>query len=307
VTPDLVPPRDESPAAHRHPGLVAFAYGYRALVGILVALPAAAVIGAATTSWPHGQSELFAPGGVLLLESLRLARRGIPAAVYSGGAIAAVALLAGVVPLGALLAGLGRRGRAPLAFLASLAAAHAGTLALLFGLGALAQGIVAAVAVLLGSKVLDLLALASPGDDLAFLALFAVVLALVCVVGVLRDLAAVAAVHGELRFYLAASRALRTARMAAGRALGAWAWRSALGLGGVVVAAGLSPSLASTTTARVLLGVALHQGAILGVTFAHASWLAAAMRLHHATEPEAPEAPEEPAPPAPATAGSESD
>ena len=236
MTSGTPPERDASPAAYRHPWLVLFAYGYRAVAGLLVALPAAVAIGGPTSSWPHGQSELFAPGGVLLVESLRLARRAVPAAGYAGSAVAAVVLLAGVLPLGALLAGLGRRGRGPVASLAERAFAHAGTLALIYGLATLAQAFVAIIAVLVGSKVLDWLKLPSPGDDQAFVVLFVVVLAMVCVVGVLRDLAAVAAVRGELGFYLAASRAVRTARMAAGRALAAWAWRGALGLGGVVVA-----------------------------------------------------------------------
>ncbi len=286
MTDALEPGREASPAAHRRPGLVAFAYAYRAVAALLVALPAAAAIGGPTSSWPHGQSELFTPGGVLLMESLRLARRAVPVASYAGGAVAAVAILGGVIPLGALLAGLGQRGRVSVTFLAARTAAHAGTLALLCGLGALAQVIAAAAVVLIGGKVLDAFGLASPGDDLGVAALVAVALAVACVVGVVRDLACVAAVRGGLRFYLASARALRTARMATGRALGAWAWRGALGLGGAVAAACLAPSLAMTTTAGVLLGVVLHQGAILGMTFAHASWLAAAVRLHDATEPE---------------------
>ena len=215
----------------------------------------------------------------MLLESLRLARRAIPPAGYSASALASLALLAGVLPLGALLAGLDRRGRLSFPFLAERAAAHAGTLALIFGLGALAQATTGVIVVLVGSKILDWLRLASPADDIAFVPIFGVAFLLVCAAGVLRDLAAVAAVRGDVRFYEAASRALRTARLAAGRALGAWTWRALLGAAAVVLAAWLAPSLASTTTGGVIVGVALHQAAILGATFAHASWMAAAMRL----------------------------
>jgi hypothetical protein len=101
-------------------------------------------------------------------------------------------------------------------------------------------------------------------------------------VGVLRDLASVAAVRGEQRLYVATSRALACARRAGGRAILGWAWRASLGFAGLLLAAWLSPRGAGV--AAVAAGVALHQAAIAGATFARASWLSAAMRLVDATE-----------------------
>jgi hypothetical protein len=282
VTADLDPPRCAAPAAHRRLGLVALVYAYRALAGVLIALPAALVMSGPTANWPRAQAELFEPGGVMLIETLHVARRSLALVDYSMAAIAAPTLLASVFPLAVLLAGLGREGRLSAAFLADRAWAHVGTLALIFGLGAALQGVAVALVLVAGGKLIGALKLAAPPDDLAFVALFAVALGVGLGLGVLRDLASVAAVRGEHRFYTAVSRALRCAGRGGGRALLGWAWRAALGFGGLVAAAWLSP--AGAKAAAVVVGVALHQVAIAGATFAHASWLAAAMRLVDATE-----------------------
>jgi hypothetical protein len=283
LPPETVPPVSAAPAAHRRPGLVAFAYAYRALAGVLMALPAAAAIGGATASWPRGQRVLFDRGGVMLLESIRLARRALAPVELGAGAVAVVALIFGIFPLAALLVGLGREGRLPAAFLAGRAWSHAGTLALLFGVAALAQAIAGAILALLGEKLVGTFAFGALGHDVADAAVSAVVLAVILIVGVLRDLACVAAVRGEHRFYMAAVGGLRCARRAGGRALGAWAWRASLGLAGLGLAAWLAPSLAGASAGAVAVGALLHQAAIVGVTFARASWLAAAMRLYDAS------------------------
>lgn len=282
MTADLDPPRSTVPAAHRRPGLVALAYAYTALAGLVVALPAATALSGPTASFPRGQAELFDPGGVMLLETLRLVRRSLLTVGVSAGAVAALALLAGVFPLAALLAGLDREGRLSFTFLADRAWAHAGTLALVFGVGVAAQATLVAGVMLAGGKLIGALALSPPPDDLAFVGLGALAAGVALVVGVLRDLASVAAVRGNHHFYVAASRALLCARRSGGRAILGWAWRTSLGFAGLLLAAWLTPR--GTTTAAVVAGAALHQAAIAGATFAHASWLAAAMRLVDATE-----------------------
>jgi len=280
--PRLDPQRAAMPLARRRPGLVALVYACRALAGLLIALPTAAALGSTTSGWPRGAAALFEPGGLMLVESLRLARRAMVPVGASSAAIVALALVTGVLPLGALLAGLGREGRLSVAFLAERAWAYAGTLALIFGLGALTQAAAGSLLVVLGGKLIGALKLAPPADDLAFVALLGAASALVLVLGALRDLVSVAAVRGERRFYDAVSGALRCARKTYGRALGAWAWRASLGLAGTALAAWLAP--AGAATAAVVVAVVLHQAAIVGVTFARASWLAAAMRLYDTTE-----------------------
>ena len=276
------PPRAAEPVARRRLGLVGLTYAYRALAGLLIALPVAMVVGGPVSAWPHGQAHLFDPGGVMLVEALRFMRHGIGPVVVEVLLVAALALIAGVIPLAILLCGLDREGRLPVGFLAGRAASRAGTLALLSLVTVLAQAIVGALLALLGSKLVGAFDLTARGADMANAALVAVVLAAVCALGVLRDLAFAASVRRELRFYSAAASALRVARRSGGRALGAWAYRAALGAVGLALAAWLAPSIAGASAAAIVAGAVLHQAAIVGMAFAHASWLAAAMRLHDA-------------------------
>jgi hypothetical protein len=284
VSLDTDPPRALHAAAHRRLGLCAWIYAYRALAGLLIALPMTAAVSAPVAGYPRGQAELFDPGGVMLVESLRLLRRST-GVVTSASSLAIVAFLGGVLPLGALIAGLGREGRLPAGFAIGRALRHAGTLALLFGLGLLAQAIVGAILGLLGSKLVDALTLSPMRESYARLAIGLVVLAWVALIGVVRDLASVAAVHGGHRFYVSAQRGLGAMRRAGGRALFAWSWRSALGLAGVVLAAWLAPPLAGAGAGAVVIGVALHQAGIAGAVFGRASWLAAAIGHSEATAP----------------------
>jgi hypothetical protein len=216
----------------------------------------------------------------MLVESLRLGRRAFPAIGWSAGALALVVLLGGVFPLGALLAGLAREQRLTIPFLLERAWTHAGTLALLLLLGLLAQAGAAALVVVLGGKAIGAASLSAPAEDLAFVALFLVAACAAVVIGVLRDVACVAAVRAEHGFYLAASKALACVRRAGGRLLLAWAWRGALGAVALVAGALLAPSLAGASAAGIALGVVVHQAAVAGATFAHVAWLAAAMRIH---------------------------
>jgi hypothetical protein len=284
VTLDADPPRAARPAAHRRLGLCAWVYAYRALAGLVIALPFAAAVGGPVAMYPRGQAELFDPGGVMFIESLRFMRRST-GIVSAGGSVALLAVLGGVLPLGALIAGLGREGRLPAGFLAGRALRHAGTLALLFGLSLLAQALAGAILVMLGEKLVGVLSLSPMREDFAHLAVALVALSAAAAIGVVRDLASVAAVHGGHRFYVATSRALRCVRRAGDLVAVAWSWRSALGLAGIVLAAWLAPPLAGAGAAAVLLGAALHQAGIAGAVFGRASWLAAAIRLTEATEP----------------------
>jgi hypothetical protein len=279
------------PRARRRPGLVALLYAYRALAGLLLAMPAAVALGTPTASWPRRQAEIFDPGALMLVESLRLSRRALPGVETGVGVMAAVALVAGVIPLAALLVGLDREGRLGAGRLAGRAAAHTGTLAIFTGLGALAQVLVAGIVLVVGEKVVDVLHLVPPARDVGDVTVVALSVAAALLVGVLRDLAAAAAVRGDHGLYLAGARALHAARHAGDRALVAWAWRGALGLGGILLAAWIAPSAAGASGAALALGVLLHQAAIAGATFAHASWLAAAMRILDTETPRSPELP----------------
>ncbi len=277
-----------TPAAHKRLGLVAFAYAYRAVAGVLVALPAAAAIGWVTTSYPRGHAELFDPGAVMLVEALRFARRSVPAVVASAAPIAVVTVLGAILPLGALLVGLSTEGKVSAGFLAARTFRHAGTLALLVGLGALAQASVIGLSLVLGAKIVGLFAPSPPAEDWGLAIELGVGLVLAATLGVVRDLASAAAVRGDHGLHAATSIALVALRDSRGGALVTWAWRAGLGTFGLVVAAALTPRAAGSTAAATALAILIHQAAIAGATFAHATWLAAALRLVGAEAGEAP-------------------
>jgi hypothetical protein len=278
-------PIEPEPAARRRPGLVAILYVFRVLVGLALALPAVVQLGSVVSRYPRGPALLFDDGGLLLLESLRLSRRALPAVIASGGFVAIAAAAIGLLPLGVLIAGLGVRGRVSIASLLGRAWMHAGTLALLYGLGFAAQIVVGVLALLLGGKLVDAVRLTPPAEDLAFLALIATIAALLAWIGVIRDLAYVAAVDRGHGLYLSVSRALLAIKARPLRTAFAWWWRAAIALALLAFAAWLTPSARGAGTAAVLFGVLLHQVALAGWAFARASWLAAAMRFVRTPDP----------------------
>lgn len=267
-----------APAAWRRPGLVALLYLHRAIFGLALALPTVAALGFATSRYPRAQAALFDPGAMMLLESLRVSRRTVPPVVWSSSTVALAAAAIGLVPLAMAIAGLGRQGRLLGAFLLGRAWAHAGTLALLFGLTLAAQVVTAAILMLLGGKLIDATHIVPPAEDLAFAALILVVLAVVSVIGVIRDLAYASAVHHDRGLYTATSRAIHAFRERPARTFLAWAWRAGLGLVLLVLAAWLTPPARDASTGMIALGFLIHQVALFAAAFARASWLAAAIR-----------------------------
>ena len=274
-------PRQLAPAAFRRPGLVLLVAAYRLLAGLLVATPIAALFNATVSGYPRGDAELFDPGGLMLLEALRLGARGLPATLTGAGLPALVAVFVGLVPLAALIAGLSRSGPLSRAFLARAATFRVGTLALLWGVSLAAQILLAVLVVLLGGKLIDVARFTAKNEDLAYLALAAITGLVVIAAGLLRDLAAVAAVADGDRFYVSNARALLTVLRRPGRVLGAYAPRALLALGLLIAAFALAPPRGEALGAAF----ALHEGAIVLGVFLRASWLAAAIRLVSSAAP----------------------
>jgi hypothetical protein len=285
----LAPPLEAQPAARRRPGLVALYFAYVAIAGLVIALPSAALLGHATSNYPDGDAELFAPGGVMLLEALRLARRAVVPVAASTGTAGLLAALAGLLPLAALVAGLGRRGRLDARFLTGAAFCPLGTLALAWGAFAFLQTLAALLETLLGGGLVNALHPSPRGDWIGRSVVLAAIGLAVVAVGVVRDLVSVAAVHGDRRFVAAISAALTALRRAPGRTAWAYAWRASLGLTAVAAAALLAPPLMGSTPASVALAALLHQAGIAAAVIARASWLAAAIGIlsHVAPTPEA--------------------
>src|SRR5262245_39532444 len=100
----LDPPRAAHPLARKRLGLVAFYFGYRFLAGLLVATPMAALFNSVVRDQPRGDAVLFDPGGVMLVEAIRLTSKGASGATSASGSIALFAMFLGLLPFAALVA-----------------------------------------------------------------------------------------------------------------------------------------------------------------------------------------------------------
>jgi hypothetical protein len=276
----LDPPRAERPAAFRRPGLIAAYAAYLLLAGFAVAAPWSTVFHGTVAGYPRGDAELFDRGGLMLLEALRLARFGAPAAMTSSSLVIVLAGALGLLPFAALIAGLGREGRVRASFLAARAVRPIGTLTLLWGLSFAAQAVVAALATVLGVKLVGAFHLVERGEALAHVVLAGVVLLVVLPIGVARDLAVVSAVNDETRFYTSSSRALLVLRRAFARAVGGYLVRALIALAVLLVAFAI-PTLIRAPGAPPAAAIpfAVHQLAIVIAVSLRASWLASAIRL----------------------------
>ena len=216
----------------------------------------------------------------MLIEAIRQARFGSPAATTSSSLAILLTGAVGLLPFAALIAALGREGRVRASFLAARAVRPIGTLTLLWGLGFAAQAICGALLGVLGVKLVGAFHPAARSEALAHVALGAVVFLVLLPIGVARDLAMVSAVNDETRFYTSSSRALRVVRGAFGRALGGYLVRALLALA-ILLAALVLPSILSAPDAppATAMPFAIHQLAIVLAVFLRASWLASAIRL----------------------------
>jgi len=266
------------PVARKRPGVVLLYYAYRLAVALLVAWPFALLLGRAVSGHPRGDALLFDPGGLLLVEALRLTREALPPLGAGAVALFLLAAFVGLLPLAALIAALGERGRMTAGFLGERALRPVGTFALLFG-AALGVQVVVSLVVLAVTGALS----RRPGlDDRAFdqvwLGGVAVGFVLVLAVGVLHDLARVAAVRGDLGLRDAILCALDAARRAPGRLASAWLWRSLLAASALGAAAVIGSRIGVHPPGRLAAGALVHQVAVLGAVFLRASWLAYAIR-----------------------------
>jgi hypothetical protein len=266
--------------ARRRPGLVLLVYAYRTVAAILLALPLSVAARGAIGPYPRGDAGLFDPGGVALLEALRLLEPTL-APLGLGAALGAVVVaFAGLLPLAMLLDAVGLEGRLPARLLLERAASRMGTLSLLFGAATVAQAFAGAAFIWIGQKSLARVAWsAAPHKHVSIALLWAAGLLLVGVLGVVHDLARAYAVRRDLRFYDATSCALRAVRRTGLRALWAYVWRASIGVAGIAAALSVSSYVGLTTGGRLVAVALVDQAALLLAATMRASWLAAAVRV----------------------------
>lgn len=254
--------------AYRRPGAVLLLYAVRVVSSVWVASHVSALAQTTVAGYPRGDLALFEPGGVMLLEALRLVEPQLSRlGAATAAALVAVAFVE-LMPMAMVLVALGRRGRVSFAELAHHALDSIGTLALLQGLALAAQALIVVLFVALASSALAWPHAAGP---IAGAACIASVLAGLCVVVALRlvhDLARAAAVDGARGLYDATRCALAALTR---RAAWSYLWRGALACAALAAAA-----LAGSPT-HLAMSALVHALALLAVVFLRADWLAAAL------------------------------
>ncbi len=270
----------ETPRARRRMGLIFSYYLYRAVAGGIMALPLAMAAGTLVGPWPRGDVVLFDPGGVRLLGVLR---RLEPAATALGTHAATTLVLAsviGLVPLTALMEGLGAEGPLKMRALGSRVGERIGPFAVLFGIATVAEVAVGLLAMTVADVVTSRVAWSGPENrDLALLTARIVGVLSVLAVGLLHDVARAFTVRKGLGFYTATSCALRLLRRRPFAATGAYLIRALPAAMLVIAALTWGNALPRTTTFELGTTIVLGQLSLFAAAALRASWLAAAMRI----------------------------
>lgn len=212
---------------------------------------------------------LFEPGGLYLLEALRLAAPALQAEFRRTALVILLAAYLGLIPLAGLMWALSQEGRLRWRALLQSSLRPLGSFSLLLGLAIFAYGL------LFGLTLLGTLALRawhSPHALFAQLASLGLMLLAMAFVGIVHDLS-------RARVVLFGSNALPSLRAALRdfgmRPVFDWGIRF---LASVVVFLAAARLVGALGSERVILVGVVHQLALLGFVAARASWLAAAMR-----------------------------
>lgn len=268
----------------RRPRAVALVWLARLLVAWIVASPLARTLTAqGTTDLPRGDAVLFDPGGLWLVEALRLGwpvlRSELRGTLLVGGVLAWLSL----IPLAVLLVALASPYRTPVASAGSRAIALFPRLTLLFGATLLLQGAVIGGAVFAALELQERWGTSwdERSSDLCALGVLALGLVLALAIGILQDLARAALIDDDGGAIRATRRALGLGKRNLGVALGAWVGSSALAVLTVLVAGACVGWIDVSRPGewRVVLVTIVHQLAVLAMVFFRATWLSVALDL----------------------------
>ena len=281
---ELVLLANRSIRARTRPGVVLFLWLWQLVGAVFLAWPTAALVGQAYGNHPRGDAVLFEPGGLALADFVWRSRGFSGALLAHDTIVAAFSVIAGLLPLAALLASIAyttraRRSPRPRQLARFAFDAFGRMLGLLCIAGAV-EVFFAGIAITLGGYVTDAV-LARMGEAradqlgwLVTLLLFLVVLA----VGVLHDLARASVVRFRVGALKACALAWNTFRMHPVSLFGSWGWRACAGLVPIVAASMVTDRIGLRTGGSVVAIFVLHQLVVVTRVALRASWLASALR-----------------------------
>jgi hypothetical protein len=266
------------------PGALLFVWAFQLAGAMLAAGP---IVGALSRTGiadhPAGDAILFEPGGLLLVEALRLGGPALLGALGASGFSLLLLHAAALVPLAALLVALATPGKLNTPLWLGRAAAHFPAFLLLAGVTWLARALLLVASLFLLAPIGGWLdsAVNERNADLALLAGVLVVFILLILLGIAQDLGRAAVVrHGSraLGSLVTGLAALRRRPLAA---LAGWltpaSWSVALIAGAAIVTGWLAVDQPGSW--RVLAVLVVHQAALLGLLLLRALWLRTALGL----------------------------
>ncbi len=272
--------------AARRMGVIAGAYVWHAGFASAVAWPIAKLVADPVVAHPRLDRVLFEPGGLYLLEALRLVRGPLTSAGEGLCFGVLAGLYLGLVPLGALLYALSRDEILSFAKLMGAAGRYFAPLSLLLGLFLVATAFTCSVpltvASLLETKFRN--ALGDRGADIAYATFVALSFALAALFGVAHDLARAALVGRGLNALDAARAGVEGIRAHPAEAIGGWALRGVSMVLLVTIAARATTHIGVESSANFASVALVHQSVAFLLVYLRADWLALAVRLTAGTQ-----------------------
>ncbi len=272
------------PRARERVGTILAIYAVHLAIAVAVVGPMVGVLSSETRRLGRGDAVLFDPGGLFLLEAVRRHAETWLGMLPVCAWIVVLTSYFGLLPLGALVHALNRRGRVTVAELTGAAGRYFARYSVLWCLALLAMGAVA------GITSLALLAMPVQRGTGSVMVVAGVLvllgLATVGALGIVHDLARAAAV----RFDLGAERSLRVGMQAMAeqplRIAFAWGWRAAMASAWIAAAAFVCGRASLSTRLDVLAVFVVHQFVAAVLVALRASWLARALRFVAMPDPD---------------------
>jgi len=268
--------------ARRSPGAIAAMWGGQAVLGLVVALPAACVVSRAFGADPRGDATLWDAGGHPLLVLLSRDSHAIGAELCLTSIALVFAAVIGLLPMAALMVAMVSRtsGRCTVAYAAARSVRAFPALAVLLGVALLAQGATVGAA-WVSAKVVDLCvreASSEAGADLIEAMVLLPFAPLLGALAVVHDLARAAAVRFRMGAFGAASLAFHALRRSAWSTAWGYTWRQVASLSAVLAGAVAAGALGGRRGGALVILTVVHQTVIGSRVALRASWLAQALR-----------------------------
>lgn len=257
-------------------------WGWQAALGLVVAWPAACVVGRVFGADPRGDATLWDAGGHPLLVLLSRDPHAIAAELTTTSIALAIAAIAGLLPMAALMVAMAGRASCgcTAAYIAARSVRAFPALSALLVVVLFAQCATAGAA-WLSAKLVDMcfrdLSTEARADWVEALVLlpFAPILGALVI---LHDLARAAAVRFRMGAIRATAVAVRVFRRTPWSTAWGWTWRQGVSLSVVLVAGLLAGVLGGRRGVALMVLTVVHQTAIGSRTALRASWLAQALR-----------------------------